>query len=170
MHSALAIANEFLEIAEGENVGLSPMKLQKLVFLAHGWHLAIHKAPLVREGVEAWQWGPVISDLFHEVKEFGRESIRGRITDLGLLDPDEVDLYDAEIYRIPAYDTKTTGFLKEVWDVYREFTGIQLANWLHVKGSPWYQVWNQKGGVGLIEVISDDIIKEYYERYPQGQD
>ena len=88
MYSALAVANEFLEIAERGNMGLSPMKLQKLVFLAHGWHLAIHKAPLVREGIEAWQWGPVISDLFHEVKEIGRESIDGRITDLGLLELD----------------------------------------------------------------------------------
>lgn len=163
MYSALAVANKFLDFADGDNVGLSPMKLQKLVFLAHGWHLAINKTPLVREEIEAWQWGPVISDLYHELKEFGRESIKGRITDWGILECDEVDLYDAEVYEIPEDDTQTVNFLEEVWAVYKEFTGFQLSNWLHVEGSPWHQVWTQEGGVGLHEVIGDDIIQRYYE-------
>ena len=170
MYSALAVANKFLDFAARDNVRLSPMKLQKLVFLAHGWHLAINKRPLVREEIEAWQWGPVISDLYHELKEFGRESVTGRITDLGILEHDEVDLYDAEVYEIPEDDTQTVNFLEEVWDVYKEFTGYQLSNWLHIEGSPWYQVWNQEGGVGLHEIISDDIIQEYYDKYPKGRE
>lgn len=170
MYSALAVANKFLDFAARDNVRLSPMKLQKLVFLAHGWYLAIHKRPLVREEIEAWQWGPVISDLYYEVREFGRDLIRGRITNLGVLEQDEVDLYDAEVYVIPEYDLKTINFLKEVWDVYREFTGIQLSNWLHIEGSPWHQVCDQEGGLGLHEVISNGIIREYYEGYPQGQE
>ena len=169
MYSALAVANKFLDLADRDNVGLSPMKLQKLVFLAHGWHLAIYKAPLVREEIEAWQWGPVISDLYHEVKEFGRESIRGRITDLGILELDEVEFYGAEIHEIPEYDSRTMGLLEEVWEVYQGFTGFQLSNWLHVEGSPWHQVCNQDGGIGLHEIISNDIIREYYETYPKGQ-
>jgi len=44
------------------------MKLQKLVYYAHGWHLALNNEPLIDEQVECWQYGPVISSLFHEFK------------------------------------------------------------------------------------------------------
>ena len=54
---------------------VSPMKLQKLVYFAHGWHLAIHNRPLVNEQVEAWKFGPVFSDLYHQIKSFGNEKI-----------------------------------------------------------------------------------------------
>jgi uncharacterized phage-associated protein len=49
-----AVANEFLKLAEQDGVKLSPMKLLKLVYFAHGWHLALKGEPLLNERVEAW--------------------------------------------------------------------------------------------------------------------
>ena len=165
MYSALAVANKLLDFAERDNVGLSPMKLQKLVFLAHGWYLAIHKRPLVEDYAEAWEWGPVFGNLYHELKVFGREPVKGRITDLGVLTPNEVSYYDADVYEIPETDTETVVFIKEVWDAYKEYTGSQLSNWLHIDGSPWQQVRRKEGGIRANQIIDDAIIKQYYENY-----
>lgn len=165
MYSALDVANKLLDFADEEDEPLTPMKLQKLVFLAHGWHLAIHKRPLVSEYAEAWEWGPVFGSLYHELKMFGREPVKGRITDWGVLTPGEVSYYDADVYKIPETDTETIEFIKVVWDAYKEYTGSQLSNWLHIDGSPWHQVWNREGGVRRNEIIDDDIIKDYYENY-----
>ena len=80
--SSKAVANYFLDIAERDGKTLNPMKLQKLVYIAHGWHLAIRRRPLIRESVEAWKYGPVIADLYHEFKKFGNMPITERATEI----------------------------------------------------------------------------------------
>ena len=62
-----AVANFFLDQAQEEGQKLDHMKLQKLAYIAHGWHLAITGEPLFHERVEAWPYGPVIPDLYHEL-------------------------------------------------------------------------------------------------------
>ena len=62
-YKALAIANYYIDKANVEDTPLDHLRLQKLVYLAHGWHLAIHGRPLIEESVEAWKYGPVIADL-----------------------------------------------------------------------------------------------------------
>ena len=54
-HNALAIMNEFVERARPVN--LPQMKFQKLVYMAHGWNLAINNDPLVSNRIEAWDGG-----------------------------------------------------------------------------------------------------------------
>lgn len=38
---------------------ISPMKLQKLVYLLHGWNLAIAEEPAIDSQFLAWPYGPV---------------------------------------------------------------------------------------------------------------
>lgn len=49
---ALAIANEFIDLAAEREEQLTPMKLQKLVYYAHGWWLGLTSQPL------AWRGNP----------------------------------------------------------------------------------------------------------------
>lgn len=67
-----AIANRFLVVAKSCGQELTPMKIQKLVYYAHGWHLAIKATSLIDEQVEAWPFGPVIPSLYHAFRHFGR--------------------------------------------------------------------------------------------------
>lgn len=52
-HQPEAIANEFLR-RYPESYYVSQVVLQKLVYIAHGWSLAITGQPLVRQSAEAW--------------------------------------------------------------------------------------------------------------------
>lgn len=148
MYPAVAIANYFLEIAKKEHKVIQPMKLQKLVFLAHGWHLGIHGKPLVSERVEAWEWGPVIPSVYHAFKYFGRK----QVTELG-----ESPIGIEEI------EQETKDFLYEVWKIYGKYTGIQLSNLTHEKGSPWDIARHDNEGQKYL-VIKDDIIEDYYQK------
>lgn len=44
--------------------GISTMKLQKLLYLAQGWSLAITGRPLFDGGFEAWSSGPVNREIY----------------------------------------------------------------------------------------------------------
>lgn len=56
-YKAKAAANYCLDLAEEEGKRLDPMQIQKLVYFAHGWYLALTGEPLVEEHPEAWAYG-----------------------------------------------------------------------------------------------------------------
>ena len=74
-YPAKAVANYFIDIARCEGEQLSPMKIQKLVYFAHGWYLALYDEPLLDEKIEAWRYGPVVPSLYHEFKRYGSGTI-----------------------------------------------------------------------------------------------
>ena len=52
------------------------MKLIKLVYIAHGWHLALENGKsLISEAVMAWKYGHVINSLYQKLKRYGSQDI-----------------------------------------------------------------------------------------------
>jgi uncharacterized phage-associated protein len=152
-YSAKAVANYFLELAEANGEALSPMKLQKLIYFAHGWHLALYNEPLINEPIYAWKFGPVITSVYHEFKKFGYSPITGTA-----IDDDEDGVW---LPSIPREDERTRGLLKRVWDVYRKFTAVQLSNMTHAPDTPWRTTWER--GEGMPELrIDNGLIRENF--------
>ena len=153
-YSAKAVANYF--ISNSGKDGVSPLKLQKLVYISHGWCLGIIGESLVAdEYAEAWKYGPVFSSLYHEFKDFGSKQITRKATDLD----DDFELFTPHVDKT---DIQTINLLKKVWDVYGHFSAGQLSSLTHKNGSPWHQA-NDKGENRINIHISDEIIKEYYK-------
>ena len=77
------VANYFLALVD-EDAGdtISNMKLQKLVYYAQGFYLALYGKPLFPERIEAWDQGPVIPELYRRFEKFGAKAIEK---------PEEVD-------------------------------------------------------------------------------
>jgi uncharacterized phage-associated protein len=142
---ALVVANEFIRLARADGRSLTPLQLIKLVYIAHGWMLALYQRPLILDDVEAWKYGPVIRDLYHSMKKYGG----GSVTDTIPVGPtDQLDDEERDI-------------VQQVYEAYGRFTGIQLSQMTHKFGTPWHQTWtadNQN------DVISTDLIAEHYRR------
>ena len=160
-YKAKAVANFFLDCASAEKKKLDPMKLQKLLYVAHGWHLALDNEPLIDERVEAWRYGPVIPSLYHEFKGVGSGPIEGYATRFNIhkLEFEEPRIDDAD----PIVD-----FLERIWDVYGEFTAVQLSNMTHQPESPWGKTWSQNRGVRNLN-ISNDVIGEHYQEIARAR-
>ena len=63
-YSSKAVANYFLEKSDLPAKGrLTQMKLHKLVYFAHGICLAVYNKPLIKDEIQAWQYGPVVPEL-----------------------------------------------------------------------------------------------------------
>ena len=147
-YSALAVANAFIELSLRENSPLTNMKLQKLVYFAHGFALALNHDGLFREPVRAFQWGPVIPDLYNAVKHYGSSPILKKIPlRTGEL---QIDLRDK--------DSSATQLIEMVWKKYGSFSAAQLSTITHRPGTPWSQVWNDTE----FGVIPNDLIRYHY--------
>ena len=150
MYNPTTIANYFIS-KYGGDYHITPMKLVKLVYIAHGWHLGITDNALIDENPEAWKYGPVVPRIYHEFKKFGKSPIKIRET---INTDDELPSDKRE-------------FLDKIWDVYGRFTAIQLSEKTHQPGTPWYIIWhsnnNRKKEFGALQ-IPDNLIRDYYKR------
>jgi uncharacterized phage-associated protein len=70
-----AIANLLLKEARCYGHQVSNLKLQKLLFLCHAFHLVDTGSPLLRGSFEAWQYGPVHREVYDAFKGFQSKPI-----------------------------------------------------------------------------------------------
>jgi uncharacterized phage-associated protein len=159
-YDAKAVANYFLGLAEKDGKTLDPMKIQKLVYLAHGWYLALTGKPLVTERIEAWLYGPVIRSLYSAFQDAGSGPIQAPAREAQFADGKLAFVVSPRIQDSASDETRQ--ILDEVWRVYGGFTAVQLSNLTHQPGSPWEITWNSsKDKEGL--VIDDKLIQQYFE-------
>jgi uncharacterized phage-associated protein len=157
----MAVANELLALAKERGFPVSPMKLQKLLYFAHGWHLALRGKPLIKESVEAWRFGPVIRSVYRAFKSYGGHDIPGPgLTGLiptgGGLQP----FYE----RVPAEDSDVLALLRKIVDVYGGMAAIELSRLTHRAGTPWRQAIDAAGGRLLMGVgIPDATIQAHFK-------
>lgn len=143
-YSALAVANRFLYLAKRDEVSVSPMKIIKLAYIAHGWYLAMMDGkPLLNEMVEAWKYGPVVPSLYHEFKEFGNQPIQRLAIRAKLRGPGPPKIIRP---RVPKEATGARGVIRAVWEEYGELSAIRLSTLTHQVGTPWHTVWTKRGG------------------------
>lgn len=153
-----AVANYFLEKAKRDGRGLTPLQVIKLVYIAHGWHLALTDEKLIEESPQAWQYGPVITSLYHELKGYGNKPISSLLlSDFG---PIYVDGTSGPCEPIRIQPTEgLEPFLDRIWTVYGGLSGMQLSNLTHQANTPWHEAYDE--GVRNKQ-IDNDRIKEHY--------
>jgi uncharacterized phage-associated protein len=171
-YDAKAIANGLLKIADAAGSALSPMKLQKLVYYAHGWNLAINKRPLINERIEAWKFGPVVPSLYHAFKEYGSTPIKTPALEFKYADAGSPWYFEPSIDDPCGLSPEETEFtkrlLRRIWEQYGKYTGEQLSEATHRHGTPWHQVRSKHGNVKNVD-IPDELIRSYFESIVTGQ-
>lgn len=158
--TAKAVANFFLGVGRTRKAEISPLKIQKLVYVSHGWHLALGDEPLVSdEYVEAWQYGPVFPSVYHEFKHYGRSAILRDGTEF------EFDATTNEFHvvtpHVDAGDANAHALLDRIWEVYGGFSGLQLSAMTHAPGTPWAITRKKHQGMRNIH-IQNDLIRQHY--------
>lgn len=158
-YKAKAIANYFIGRADEEGIRMTNMKLQKLVYFAHGWHLALANAPLIDERVQAWEFGPVVRTIYDEFKEYGKDPItrKGKSFEVQGLK------FAFVVHEVPESDGQTHRLLARIWDVYKGFSAFQLSDLTHRNGTPWEKTYPPNANVRNL-AIDDVTITEYFKK------
>ena len=60
-----SIANFFIDKKLKD---LTPMKIQRLLFLSQSWNMALYNDYLIDDHFVMWKYGPVIPSLYHKIK------------------------------------------------------------------------------------------------------
>ncbi len=159
MHSARSIANSIFKIAQDSGQQLTNMQLQKLVYFAHGWHLALTGEPLLEDAVKAWNFGPVIPPLYNSLKKFGN----GVVTEpIKRKDPETGEIL---IPQEPESDF-VRQLLQRVWQVYGPMTGAQMSYLTHQAGTPWDSAWKKE----KFSVIPNELIRDHFRALKAEKD
>lgn len=140
MLSCFDVATYFLtQISEDAGDLISNLKLQKLVYYAQGFYLALYDTLLFPEPIEAWIHGPVVPVLFEYYKKYKA----------GAIDyPNDVDF--------SIYDDETKSFLDEVYLEFGQFAAWKLRN-MTQEEYPW------KLAAQTHAEISHKSMKEYFK-------
>ncbi|MBX9843237.1 MAG: DUF4065 domain-containing protein [Xanthobacteraceae bacterium] len=97
---------------------VDPMSLEKLVYYAQAFYLALEDEPLFGDAIEAWKWGPVVPDVYRRYQAFGADPI--------------VIASDAAI----SVSRQVSEFLEQVVDFFRRHTAVNLSKATHLE-TPW---------------------------------
>lgn len=135
------VSDYFLAFANDVGQLITNLKLQKLVYYAQAWYLANYGKPLFDSDFQAWVHGPVIPDLYHEMKAFGYNPI---------IQPLDIKKIEKR------FDADTLDFLKEVVDVYMPYEAYDLERMVH-REQPWIQA---RDGCAPDEICTNMISKE----------
>ena len=146
--SAVAAAKR---LAERSGWALSNLELQKILYLAHMFHMGRNDGrPLVSGNFQAWDYGPVHPTLYHHVKVFGASPV-------------------ANLFRgVPDVQEGTTEaqILDEALDELASATPGRLVAVTHRKGGAWER--NYVPGGRNIVIPNEDILREYRELESAG--
>ena len=155
-YPASVIAYAFVEKGIEEGRFVTQMKLQKMVYFAHGYHLAKYGEPLVVEKFEAGKFGPVVEEIYQTYKLYGSDPIMDTVF---LPKPPRA-------YRYKPLDESALDAIEYTWKVTKNLSAAQLSQWSHLDGSPWARVYDPENSS---TIIPDQAIREYFQNFLSEQ-
>lgn len=147
-YSAQAAARTIIERASSMGLSITNLKIQKLLYFAHGLMLSLYGRNLVNENFQAWKYGPVVESLYHALKFFGPSSIH------------HSSVFIEHWEKIPDDDVEALSAIDAVLDQLGKFSGGRLIDVSHDKRGPWHEVFHDK--TKNIKIENEDI-KKYFD-------
>lgn len=149
MVTAQDVADFIVSFSHRHGDPVSNLKLQKLLYYAQAWHLAIHDTPLFNDPIQAWVHGPVVASVYKHYKDWAWKPIEE--------DPTP-----------PAFEQPVQDHLVEVMGTYGTMTAYGLELLTHEE-TPWR---NARLGLPADEpssaVIAHEDMKLYYRSRMNG--
>lgn len=119
------IADYFIILSNATQNSITNMKLQKLLYYAQAWHLALFSSPLFEEDFEAWVHGPVIPELYHLYKHFTWHPIQRDD-----LVPEQLEEFEKN------FGSDLNNLMQDIVNVYFGLTAYELESLTHQE-DPW---------------------------------
>lgn len=154
-----AVANLLLDIAADDQIAVGHVKLQKLLYFAHGFYLNRFGQPLVSGHFEAWKHGPVHPAVYRAFSDAGCKAITFRAM------KEDILAGTTELVA-PAGDRDC---IRAVTQVVRNMGAMNdwaLVELSHAPGGPWAEVVEKMAaGLAFGARIEHDVIRSLFSRH-----
>lgn len=137
------IANYFINEHKKTGKFVTNMQLQKLLYFANGIYLYYQKKPLIDKRFRAWKYGPVIPELYNDLKYSGNSGIERVIANQTNNDLPE----------------SVCTLLKSVDETFGKMDGWTLSEISHIKEGAWDKAPK------LDDELEDDNITEEFKKF-----
>ena len=147
MHSALAIANYFIQAAIDHHLATKdfpPGKVHGLVYLSHGWLLGTAGAAIIDSPVAAHHDGVFIPAL----KEAGCWGTKNVTALLSVVKMDAARGVMTEQTPLLTPNNPTVPALAWIWKTYGPLSSFRVTEHIRESGSPWDTVWHNPDRTG----------------------
>lgn len=143
-----AVASWFVEhVADDPEQDLTPLKLQKLIYLAHSLYLHRFRVPLVEEPIQAWKDGPVVKPVYGAYKNFEDAPIT----------PSHRGLTP----RVWPEEAEQT--FADIWTCFGGYSALKLRSITHEAG-PWKELWTPSS---RNVIIPNDAIRDAWLQFEE---
>lgn len=145
METSVSVANWFISKDQAEGCKeVCPFRIQKLVYLSYGWHLAIANKPLTQDAPLTRRWGPYFPVLFSEILLYvdGNSKLTEPLSNRTV-------------------SPSLTPFLERIWEVHSQYTAVQLSRLTTSDDSPWKTTVDDNPDREHIQ-IPDNLLQSYY--------
>lgn len=142
MYDVQDVAEYVITYSEAKDYGISNLKLQKILYLIQAYSLIHTKKPCFSEDIEAWDFGPVIPEVYRKYKQFGSTDIQIRYRSL------------EEMQK--GFEKEDRKRIEEVVDRFADFSAADLTI-LTQNQAPWNEAFGRKE-----KVIRCEDILEYF--------
>lgn len=144
--TAWKVADFFVWFCHDHEDFISNLELQKYLYYAQGWYLALYDRPLFNEPLQAWVHGPAHAATYGRFKHNGWQPIGDAIDE-------------------PRLPRRVREHLVEVYSAYGKFSGWDLERMTHAE-DPWREA---RGNLPEDESCQAVISRESMRRYFSGR-
>lgn len=136
------------------------LQIQKMIYLFYCNFLKKYEIKPFEEDFVAWQYGPVIKEVYDKYRVYGRQEI--------YFEDDSELIFKEKTFKLSVFSRfmKTplhqmvVEVLEETIQMYGHMDAFELVELTHIKGGPWDLTY--RDGLGKDEVIPHSLIEKYY--------
>lgn len=160
MYDVLDVSRYIINYCNDNKIFISNLKLQKLLYFVQAYFLIKKNEACFKEDIEAWTYGPVVPEAYHEFKGYGSNHIPS-ISSYYQLSIGKTPGKFLDFSEVPVKKDDIKEVDRDLIDVVlKEFSkqsSFNLVEKTH-KQLPWKEAYNNPTN----KVISLDAIKNYF--------
>ena len=160
-YDVLDVGRFIINYSNDNKIPISNLKLQKLLYFVQAWFLVKKEGvPCFNNKIEAWSFGPVVPDAYHEFKGYGGGDI-SRIDSYFEVDYDNKWNTEKVAYDENKINESDRKLIIEVIDKFKDKTATYLVYLTHEQ-DPWKNAY--KGRWSYEEITHESIMKYFNEK------
>lgn len=158
-YEARKIVNYLIDNFDPQTHCLTNLKMQKSLFLMHAIYLCRKQRPLIRNHFETWEYGPVISSVYHDLKIYGNGTIRDRVKYY-----DYAKMKD-EYVSYQGISEEDREYINTISLTILNYDISYLMKETHKSGGPWDKTVKIKGRDRSHRIPNEAIIEHYMNEF-----